>query len=195
MVDVQADHRARHAPLPRCGQAELRDHRLLRRDRAVRGSGVRRAAGVRRRRGDRRARARSSTPVEVDEPEPEYSETATSSTRSELEDTGAAQVLRRRSDVWVTAEGFYLPDPETGKLQARRLRRLRRPATSGASSRARPTCASDGAAGTDGQTDRGALRRAGHLVRRACGAARHHRGRPARSARLRRLERARPSAP
>ena len=80
------------------------------RDGALRGSGVRRTAGARRRRGDRRrgrgrradggsrtrARIRRERGDEVD--------------ADELEAKGGGKLYVDESDVWITAEGFYLPD-------------------------------------------------------------------------------------
>jgi type I restriction enzyme, R subunit len=56
-------------------------------------------------------------PTEVHEPEPEYVDTDGEVAEDELEDRGGRKLYVDESDVWVTAEGFYLPDSETGKLK------------------------------------------------------------------------------
>lgn len=56
-------------------------------------------------------------PVEVREPEAEYAEGDAELDQEELEDRGARKLYVEQSDVWVTAEGFYLSDSESGKLR------------------------------------------------------------------------------
>jgi type I restriction enzyme, R subunit len=56
-------------------------------------------------------------PTEVREPEPEYTEAGAELAEEDLEDRGARKLYVEQSDVWVAAEGFYLSDPESGKLK------------------------------------------------------------------------------
>ena len=56
-------------------------------------------------------------PTEVREPEPEYTDAGAELDEEDLEDRGARKLYVEQSDVWVAAEGFYLSDPESGKLK------------------------------------------------------------------------------
>ncbi|MCL4291363.1 MAG: DEAD/DEAH box helicase family protein [Thermoleophilia bacterium] len=55
-------------------------------------------------------------PLEVAEPEPEYGEKETAGAE-ELEDRGARKLYVDETEVYVAAEGFYLPDAESGRLR------------------------------------------------------------------------------
>jgi type I restriction enzyme R subunit len=56
-------------------------------------------------------------PTEVHEPEPDYVDDGTELDEEELEDRGARKLYVEQSDVWITAEGFYVSDSESGRLR------------------------------------------------------------------------------
>ena len=56
-------------------------------------------------------------PPEVHEPEPVYESANAELGEEELEDRGARKLYIDETPVWVEAEGFYLPDAETGRLR------------------------------------------------------------------------------
>ncbi|MFN8187884.1 MAG: DEAD/DEAH box helicase family protein [Gaiellales bacterium] len=56
-------------------------------------------------------------PLEVHEPEPEFDAGEGELGEDELEERGARKLYVDDSDVWVTAEGIYLPDVESGRLR------------------------------------------------------------------------------
>lgn len=55
------------------------------------------------------------TPPEVHEPEPEYGETDEGLEDEDLIDRGARKLYVDQVDVWIAAEGIYMPDPDDGK--------------------------------------------------------------------------------
>ncbi len=123
---VQADHRPRHPPLPGRRQAQLRDHRLLGRDRAVRGPRLRRPARA------SSSTRRSTTTGNVVDDDRGRGARAELRRRGESRRRRSSRIERARSSTSRTprcgssAEGYYVPNADDRTARARRVPRLRR---------------------------------------------------------------------